>query len=466
ATGEEVVEFFCHGSPAIVAALISAARHAGARPASAGEFTRRALAHGKLDLAAAEGIAELVGAESRQAARRSLGLVEGALSGRVHAVKGQLLALLAELEAGLDYAEDVPAIPAARVLDTLRAARREIEALLESSAGSRRDHLPTVVILGRPNAGKSTLFNALLGFDRAIVTAVPGTTRDALTESIALGRVSARLVDTAGLRETADEVERLGVQVAQRAGAGADLILYVVEAVEADAQESAGPGARDESIARRTGNRGNDSGLCFASEPGARGARGSGIGNLSDSGVGDASDSQIGHAEKPDDRVASGPFSFESADAARTNESPDVGASIDGGDFLAGFAPSIRERMLVVRTKCDLLTGRKAEGTRFRAHHEVSALTGLGLIGLREAVESRLIAQESEGELLVLERHRAALSRTRAALCEACDFAGEPRDEFVAACLRQSLHALGEITGETATEELLDLIFSTFCLGK
>ena len=377
ATGEEVVEFSCHGSPAIVAGLLEAARHAGARPAAPGEFTRRALANGKLDLAAAEGIASLVGAESRQAARRSLGLVDGLLSKRVLGVKRRLLDVLAELEAGFDYAEDVPAIPAERLLAALREVRDEIVSLAAGSSGSWRDRFPTLVILGRPNAGKSTLFNALVGFDRAIVASVPGTTRDAVSENVDLGGVRAKLLDTAGLRETADEVERIGVDVARRAGAGADLILYVIES-------SAG--------------------------------------------------------------ASSGATSAE-----------------DG----AYFVLPERARTLLVRTKCDLLPGGRnveAEGLRF--DHEVSAVTGEGMPELASALKARLMGEESDGELLVLERHRDALSRTLEALVEAEAAARERRDEFVAASLRRGLHALGEITGETATEELLNLIFSKFCLGK
>ena len=228
-TGEEVVELFCHGSPGVVSALVDAARHAGARPAERGEFTRRALANGKLDLAEAEGLAALARAESRGAARRALGLVEGALSSRVLAARERTLDALAALEAALDFAEDVPDEESRRAGADLAAIAAELSELARSArgAGERR---PVVAILGRPNAGKSTLFNALVGRDRAIVTATPGTTRDAISEVVEIAGESVTLLDTAGLRD----VERRGRadrrRVATRAGENADLVLYVVDA--------------------------------------------------------------------------------------------------------------------------------------------------------------------------------------------------------------------------------------------
>src|SRR5512141_1758827 len=230
ATGEEVVEFLCHGSPAIVTGLLAAARAAGARPAARGEFTRRALANGKLDLAEAEGLAALSRAESRGAARRALSLVEGELSRRVSLARERTLDVLSSLEASLDFAEDVLAPDLRATADALEAVAAEADALGAAAArGGACDRRKTVAILGRPNAGKSTLFNALVGRDRAIVTAVPGTTRDAISEACGIGGETVTLLDTAGLRSTEDEVEKIGVAVAERAGEKADLGLYVVD---------------------------------------------------------------------------------------------------------------------------------------------------------------------------------------------------------------------------------------------
>jgi tRNA modification GTPase len=365
ATGEEVVELFCHGAPAIVAALLEAARAAGARPARAGEFTRRALANGKLDLAAAEGVARLVAAESRGAARRALGLVDGELSRRVRALREQLLDLLVGLEAGLDFPEDVPPDGAEALRARLGPPAAELRALLAVAAASAgRERVPTLVLAGRPNAGKSTLFNALLGTDRAIVTPHPGTTRDAVSEPAEFGGARVRLVDTAGLRETGDEIERLGVDVARRAADRADVVVLLVD----------------------------------GSAPPA-----------------------------PEDRAAAG---------------------------------GLGARAVVVRTKADLPPFAPWD---LAADAVVSARTGEGLDGLRGLLAERLGAAEADGDLLVLDRHRDALGRTAALLGEA---AAAPGEEVAASLLREALSALGEITGETATEELLERIFSRFCIGK
>ncbi|MBK9061706.1 MAG: tRNA uridine-5-carboxymethylaminomethyl(34) synthesis GTPase MnmE [Acidobacteria bacterium] len=364
-TGEEVVEFVCHGSSGVVLGLVDAARRAGARPAERGEFTRRALAHGKLDLAEAEGLAVLARAESRGAARRALGLVEGALSKRVHAARERALDALAALEAALDFAEDVPAGEATRAGAEFAAIAAELDALARSARGAG-ERKPVVAILGRPNAGKSTLFNALVGSDRAIVTATPGTTRDAITETVEIAGESVTLVDTAGLRDATEEVERIGVDVATRAGENADLVLYVVDAL-------AGRNEEDE-------------------------------------------------------------------------------------DFLRGGRG---EKTLVVMTKADLVPLSSSSDL------SVSALTGAGLDALRAAAAARLGLVEAEGELLVLARHKEALESAARLLAEAGALAAGGSDaELVAARAREGLVALGAITGETATEDLLDRIFSTFCVGK
>ncbi|MBK9968516.1 MAG: 50S ribosome-binding GTPase [Holophagales bacterium] len=270
-----------------------------------------------------------------------------------------------ELEARLDFAEDVEdiegvegsreAVVLARIV-SCRASLSELGAA--TGAGRCGEGAATVVIVGAPNAGKSTLFNALLGEDRALVTDVAGTTRDAVAEFFEVGGERVRLVDTAGLRKTTELVERLGVEAAGRAAAGADLLLSV----------------RD------------------------------------------------GCGERP---------------------SPE--------DLPAGVP------MLLLATKADL-PGRIREGEL-----RVSARTGEGLSALREEIGVRLRSVEGSGEFVALPRQREALGRAAAAL----DGIG-PRTpgEVAAAGIRESLQALGEITGETATEELLDRIFSTFCVGK
>lgn len=226
ATGEEVVELQAHGAPAIAEGLVAAAVALGARRARPGEFTRRALANGRVDLARAEGIGRLAAAASRGEARRALGLVRGELSERVEALREELLAVLADLEAPLDFAEDVEADGDAGALARVGRVRGELARLGAFVGAGRVDApLPTVVLVGAPNAGKSTLFNALVGEDRALVTAAPGTTRDAVSEVVEIGGERVRLIDTAGLRPAQEMVERLGVEAARRAAASADLLV-------------------------------------------------------------------------------------------------------------------------------------------------------------------------------------------------------------------------------------------------
>ena len=358
-TGEEVVELQAHGSPAVVEMLVSAAVRHGARRARPGEFTRRALANGKIDLARAEGIGLLAGAASRGEARRALGLFRGELSSKVAALREELLAVLVELEARLDFAEDVERSGERTALARITAARSALLALgAETGSGRACDAVPTVVIVGAPNAGKSTLFNALLGEDRALVTELAGTTRDAVSETFEVEGERVRLVDTAGLRETTERLERLGVEAAGRAAAGADLLLVAREA----GGEAPRPGALPEGVA-----------------------------------------------------------------------------------------------VLVLATKADL-PGESREGEL-----RVSARTGEGMAALRREIGVRLAGSQGLGLFGALPRQREALLRAAGAL----DGVGpEVPGEIAAGAVRAGLHALGEITGETATEELLDRIFSTFCVGK
>lgn len=362
ATGEEVVELHAHGSPAVVAALLEAARRAGARTAAPGEFTRRALANGKLDLSRAEGIAGLSAAATRAEARRALALAEGSLATRVERLRAALLDDLAAREALLDFAEDVGPREAGDGRRRLAPVRAEIARLVDGAAARAPGHRPIAVIAGRPNAGKSTLFNALLGTERAIVSSSPGTTRDAVAEVARFAGAEVRLVDTAGLRDGADEIEREGVAIARRAAGSADVLVLAVDAT--------------------TGDR---------------------------------------------------PDPVETGAAARTT--------------------------ILVATKSDLV-----DRVPFHADVAVSARTGEGLASLREWLARAVASTDCDGELMLLERHRSALGAAAEALDEALRLDDVP--ELAAAEVRRALQALAEITGETATEELLDRVFSAFCIGK
>ena len=228
-TGEESAELFCHGSPMVLALAMEALGARGARPAGPGEFTRRAFLNGKLGLTQAEAVMDLIDAETPTAARNAAGQLTGALARRVAGVYDGLVDLSAHFCAVLDYPdEDLDPFTAEGMEAALAGAEKELGALL---ATYRRGRALTrgvpCAILGRPNAGKSSLLNALLGYERAIVTDIPGTTRDTVEEKAELGGVLLRLIDTAGLRETADRVEALGVERSRAAMESAELILVL-----------------------------------------------------------------------------------------------------------------------------------------------------------------------------------------------------------------------------------------------
>jgi len=242
ATGEDVLELHVHGSPAIVAETLAAAVAAGARLAGPGEFTRRAFEAGKLDLSAAEAVAELIAAEGRGAARAALGRLGGGLATEVDRLAADLSAVLEELSAALDFPDEVPAPDATMLAARLAGVDAELSGLARDGAAGRlvREGIG-VAIVGAPNAGKSTLLNALLGTDRALVSAVAGTTRDTIEERVALGDgFEARLVDTAGLRASADALEAAGIARTRRELAAATIALVVVDVARPLDSEAAG----------------------------------------------------------------------------------------------------------------------------------------------------------------------------------------------------------------------------------
>ncbi len=230
-TREDVVELSCHGGRLPAARVLAALCAAGARLAGPGEFTLRAFLHGRLDLAQAEAVADLIAAETEAARALALDQLAGALSSRLAAIEERAADLRAEVEARVDFAEDVGGIevpPAAAT--ALAEAAGELDALLERSRGLAEVRAGLEVpIVGRPNVGKSSLFNALLGEERAIVTALPGTTRDRVSEAVEIAGVRVRLSDTAGVRETPEPVEALGVARARAALAGSVLAIWVVD---------------------------------------------------------------------------------------------------------------------------------------------------------------------------------------------------------------------------------------------
>jgi tRNA modification GTPase len=376
-TGEDVAEISVHGSPVVVERLLRALIVAGARPARPGEFTERAYRLGKMDLVEAEAIRDLIESRTEGAARAGAKRLAGALSARLAEAREYLLAASAGLTATIDFAEDVGEEVDPSVAARLRSARGVLARLAASyetgrllSAGCR------VVILGKPNAGKSTLFNALVGTARAIVTEVPGTTRDTLEATIDVGGVPVDLVDTAGLRETDDRVERIGVERAREEGEKAAAILYVYDASEGwtDADRGA--------VAALDGRP-----VAIVANKIDRAAEGSGV----------------------------------------------LVEDLPPPLPLCGLAPD----------------------------------AGATLRSLLERTITPGLSSDATAEILASVRQRDLVERARFAADEALqalDRGVSP--EYVATHVDSGLAALADVFGETTSEEVLQRIFSTFCIGK
>lgn len=238
-TGEDTVEFHCHGSPAVLAAGLEALYHASARPAGRGEFTKRAFLNGKMDLTQAEAVIDLIEADTADAAANAAGQVGGVLQKKLAPIYEELVNLCSHFHAVLDYPdEDIEDFGLQNYTATLRAAAKELYALLQTYGQGRilRQGVAAAIV-GRPNVGKSSLLNRLAGFDRAIVTDIPGTTRDTVEESVMVGSTRLRLIDTAGIRQTADTVEAIGVERSKKALEEADLAIFLCDGSQPLTQE-------------------------------------------------------------------------------------------------------------------------------------------------------------------------------------------------------------------------------------
>jgi len=233
-TGENTVELQCHGSPIVMAETLRALFKHGVRQAQAGEFTKRAFLNGRIDLTQAEAIIDLIEAETITAAKNAAGQLHGAISKKLDAQYQSLLDIMAHFHAVIDYPdEDIDEFEMQSYKKTLQSVEEELKLMLSTHESGRimREGIPTAIV-GRPNTGKSSLLNALMGYERAIVTEIPGTTRDTIEEKILIGEKMLRLVDTAGLRKTDDTVEKLGVSRTKEAIQRAKLILLVLDGSE------------------------------------------------------------------------------------------------------------------------------------------------------------------------------------------------------------------------------------------
>lgn len=402
-TREDVVELSCHGGRLPALRVLEALLEAGARLAAPGEFSMRAFLNGRIDLAQAEAVADVIHAETDAARALAVAQLAGDLSRRLRGLFEPLNDTLAEIEARVDFAEDVGGIEVpAHALDCLDAATIELARLVEHASYARavRDGA-RVPIVGRPNAGKSSLFNALLGEQRALVTELPGTTRDRVSESVEIDGVRVVLSDTAGIRDSPERIEALGIALSETVLAECPVAIWVVDA-------SQPLGAADERIA----------GLL----------------------VGKRVVVALNKSDLPA-RVSDAQLSELLGRCAVAKGSAACGSAV---------ASSAAQARWAVRVPCSAARG---EGLRELRAAILEVLGGFAASGLTLAVSNP--------------RHVDALRRARLALERASlrGREGAP-GEIVAIELREGLAAIGEVTGAGVDPELLDRIFSRFCVGK
>jgi tRNA modification GTPase len=377
-TTDDIVEISAHGSPVVLRHIVELCIAAGARLAEPGEFTMRAFLHGRIDLAQAEAVRDLIDSQTLYQAKVAAQQLEGALSRRLQPIKQKLVELIAVLEAGVDFAEDdVSIMPDHAILERISAVRLPLEQLAASFAYGKIVHQGlTLAIVGRPNVGKSSLFNRLVERERAIVTATPGTTRDLVSETVAIGGIPVQLVDTAGIRHALDEAESIGIRKSIEALTDADLVLVVFDASE-----------------------------------------------------------------------------------TMTTEDQELLQQVQG------------RSAIVVGNKCDLGSG--GDWTPPDGHSsavQVSALTGQGIGKLRAEILRHIGGEtgaQAETGFLTNVRHQGLVRDSLVGL-EAATKAvtGKIPHEMLLLDLYSALRPLDAITGATTTDDILSLIFSTFCIGK
>jgi len=389
-TTDDIIEISSHGSPIVLRHVVELAIARGARLAEPGEFTMRAFLNGRIDLTQAEAVNDLIASQTLFQAKTAAQQLQGALSNRLKPVKEDLVGLIATLEAGVDFAEDdVSVLPAEKILQRTDVILEPLQRLADSFAYGKIVHEGlTLAIVGPPNVGKSSLFNRLVARDRAIVTATPGTTRDLVTETVALDGIPLRVIDTAGIRAAhdEDEAESIGIRKSHEALAEADLVLAVFEATH-----------------------------------------------------------------HPDGNGLPDWFSRQQPEISQT---------------LAA------RKLILVENKVDLLSQRHSEASASVETPRVftSAVTGEGIETLREkileSVRGNVSGEHESGFLTNLRQHTAvreaisALQKAETAVKE------KVPHEMLLLDLYAALRALDAITGETTTDDILNSIFSSFCIGK
>ncbi|HEX7285417.1 MAG TPA: tRNA uridine-5-carboxymethylaminomethyl(34) synthesis GTPase MnmE [Candidatus Angelobacter sp.] len=389
-TADDVVEISAHGSPVVLRHILELASGRGARLAEPGEFTMRAFLNGRMDLTQAEAVRDLIESQTLYQAKVAAQQLEGALSRRLQPIKKKLVELIAVMEAGIDFAEDdVAVLPGEEIRQRINAIHQPLEQLRASFAYGRLVHEGlTLAIVGRPNVGKSSLFNRLVERERAIVTATPGTTRDLVTETVALGGIPIKLIDTAGIRRSSDEAESIGIRKSYEALSEADMVLVVLDSTQQISED-------DQELLRA-----------------AQGRHAIAVANKAD--------------------LAPGTFAVDA-------NSPE-GALVDGAPLVAAK---------VFRT---------------------SALTGQGIAELRQEILGQLAGHtgsEQETGFLTNVRHQRLVEESISNL-DAARQAVQRKvpHEMIMLDLYGALRPLDAITGETTTDDILNLIFSSFCIGK
>jgi tRNA modification GTPase len=376
-TTDDIVEISAHGSPVVLRHIVELALERGARLAEPGEFTMRAFLNGRIDLTQAEAVRDLIDSQTLYQAKIAAQQLDGALSHRLQPIKQKLVELIATLEAGIDFAEDdISILPADQILQRVATVRAPLEELAASFAyGKLVNEGLTLAIVGRPNVGKSSLFNCLVERERAIVTASPGTTRDLVSETVAIGGIPVKLVDTAGIRHALDEAESIGIRKSMEALADADLVLVVLDSSQPLADE-------DTELLKQVGQR-----------------------------------------------------------------------------------PAI-----VVENKCDISSSKFPVLSSQLPQVRTSATTGEGIPELRNEIlrhtGGESVAQIEAGFLTNL-RHQERVRESLVALAAATTaIQDKVPHEMLLLDLYSALRPLDEITGATTTDDILNLIFSTFCIGK
>jgi tRNA modification GTPase len=428
-TTDDIIEISAHGSPVVLRHIVELCIAASARLAEPGEFTMRAFLNGRIDLTQAEAVRDLIDSQTLYQAKIAAQQLEGALSRRLQPVKQKLVELIATLEAGIDFAEDdVSVMPDATILTHIATVRAPLEQLSTSFAYGKIVHEGlTLAIVGRPNVGKSSLFNRLVERERAIVTATPGTTRDLVSETVAIGGIPVKLVDTAGIRQALDEAEAIGIRKSMEALADADLVLAVLDASQPATAE-------DKELLRQASIRptivvGNKRDLAQASQSQSS----TSSAKLRESAT---------HSATAINKLDQGP-----APEGRSNIAQRLSAGYSAEE---NAVPEGRlNRISTIRT---------------------SALTGEGIAELRAEILRHVAGEtgaHAETGFLTNVRHQGLVRDSLSALQAATDaVAARVPHEMLLMDLYNALRPLDAITGATTTDDILNLIFSTFCIGK